>query len=85
MVAMVQASLIGWAVGGAFINIAFWDMPYFVYALVMVAKYVVQQRIGVAATAAAAASPPRSVRRPLEREPRTAPAEPAFGAKRNLR
>jgi probable O-glycosylation ligase (exosortase A-associated) len=42
LTSMVQASLAGYAVGGAFLNIAFWDMPYYLYALVVVTDYVVK-------------------------------------------
>ena len=37
----VQASLVGFAVGGAFLNLAYWDMPYYLYAAVVVARYAV--------------------------------------------
>jgi len=43
MTSMIQASLVGFAVGGAFINIAFWDMPYYLYAIVALTWDVLQQ------------------------------------------
>lgn len=37
----VQVSLVGFAVGGAFLNLAYWDMPYYLYAAVEVTRYAV--------------------------------------------
>jgi putative inorganic carbon (hco3(-)) transporter len=42
LMSTIQASLIGYAVGGAFLNLAFWDMPYYLYAAVIVTQYVVR-------------------------------------------
>jgi putative inorganic carbon (HCO3(-)) transporter len=42
LMSMTQASLAGFAVGGAFLNLAFWDMPYYLYAVVVVTSYVVR-------------------------------------------
>jgi probable O-glycosylation ligase (exosortase A-associated) len=41
LMSMTQASLAGYAVGGAFLNLAFWDMPYYLYAATVVTEYVV--------------------------------------------
>jgi probable O-glycosylation ligase (exosortase A-associated) len=43
LMSMTQASLVGFAVGGAFINIAFWDMPYYLFALIALTQYVVRR------------------------------------------
>jgi putative inorganic carbon (HCO3(-)) transporter len=45
LMSMTQVSLIGYAVGGAFINIAFWDMPYYLYAVVTLTHYVVVRSV----------------------------------------
>jgi probable O-glycosylation ligase (exosortase A-associated) len=45
LMSMTQASLAGYAVGGAFLNLAFWDMPYYLYAAVMVTRHVVDQTL----------------------------------------
>jgi hypothetical protein len=42
---MSQATLVGYAVGGAFLNLAFWDMPYYLYAAIVVTRYVVERAI----------------------------------------
>jgi putative inorganic carbon (HCO3(-)) transporter len=36
----VQASLIGYFIGGAFLDIAFWDLNYYLYAALIGARYV---------------------------------------------
>jgi putative inorganic carbon (hco3(-)) transporter len=51
LVAMVQVSVIGYLVGGSFINIQYWDFPYILVALVVLTKVVVQRELGTAATA----------------------------------
>jgi len=38
---IVQVSLVGYLVGGAFLDIAFWDLPYYLYAAIAAAKYAV--------------------------------------------
>jgi probable O-glycosylation ligase (exosortase A-associated) len=43
LMSMTQASLVGFAVGGAFINIAFWDMPYYLYTVIVLSDYVVRR------------------------------------------
>ena len=42
---MVQVSIAGYAVGGAFLDLAFWDLPYYLYAAVASAKYVANQAL----------------------------------------
>jgi probable O-glycosylation ligase (exosortase A-associated) len=42
LMSMIQASLVGYAIGGAFLNLAFWDMPYYLYATIIVTRYVVE-------------------------------------------
>jgi probable O-glycosylation ligase (exosortase A-associated) len=37
--AMAQASMIGYAVGGAFLSLAYFDLPYNIMIIVMLAKY----------------------------------------------
>jgi probable O-glycosylation ligase (exosortase A-associated) len=36
---IAQISLVGYFVGGAFLDIAFWDLPYYLYAAIAVARY----------------------------------------------
>ena len=40
---IVQVSLVGYLVGGAFLDIAFWDLPYYLYAAIAAARYCVIQ------------------------------------------
>lgn len=42
---MVQVSLIGYFVGGAFLNLAYWDMPYFLMVALAVTWHIVRSRI----------------------------------------
>lgn len=42
---MVQVALVGYAIGGAFLDLAFWDLPYYLYAAVAAARYAVQQEL----------------------------------------
>lgn len=42
---MVQVSLTGYAVGGAFLNLAFWDGVYYLYAAIGVTVYVVRKQL----------------------------------------
>jgi putative inorganic carbon (HCO3(-)) transporter len=42
LASMMQASLIGYAVGGAFINLAWWDMPYYLFIAIATTQYVVK-------------------------------------------
>jgi probable O-glycosylation ligase (exosortase A-associated) len=43
---MAQASLMGYFVGGAFLDIAFWDLPYYLYAAIIGARYAVTHTQG---------------------------------------
>ena len=36
---MTQVSLVGYAVGGAFLDLAFWDVPYYLFATVAAARF----------------------------------------------
>ncbi|THF61775.1 putative O-glycosylation ligase, exosortase A system-associated [Pseudothauera rhizosphaerae] len=42
--AMVQVSIVGFAIGGAFLSLAYFDLPYNVMALTVAARYWVQSR-----------------------------------------
>lgn len=55
---MVQVAMVGYAVGGAFLNLAFWEFCYYLYGAVAVAKYVVRTELTRPA-AAALVAPPR--------------------------
>lgn len=52
LASMTQVSLVGYAVGGAFLNLAFWEMPYYLFAAIGTAKYVVEQHLAATAKAA---------------------------------
>lgn len=45
LASMVQVSLVGYAVGGAFLDLAFWDLPYYLFAAVAGTCYAVRQQM----------------------------------------
>jgi probable O-glycosylation ligase (exosortase A-associated) len=59
---MVQVAIAGYAVGGAFLNLAFWEFCFYLFAGVAVAKYVVQTELrkAVAPPPASPTTPPRT-------------------------
>ncbi|QGZ37809.1 putative O-glycosylation ligase (exosortase A-associated) [Pseudoduganella flava] len=50
LAAMIQASLIGFAVGGAFLSLLYWDVPYYLMAAIMATRAAVQAHPGVRTT-----------------------------------
>lgn len=42
LAAMIQASLIGFAVGGAFLSLLYWDVPYYLMAAIMATRAVAE-------------------------------------------
>lgn len=49
MATMVQVSLVGYLVGGAFLNLAYWDMPYYLLVLLAVTKHALRSEGSAAA------------------------------------
>lgn len=43
LASMVQVSMIGYAVGGAFLSLAYWDMPYNLMVILLACKYWVKE------------------------------------------
>jgi len=62
---MVQVSLAGYAVGGAFLDLAFWDLPYYSYAAVAAAKYAARQTLAEKSKSNNTMLRPGQLRRPL--------------------
>ena len=50
LAAMVQVGMVGYAVGGAFLSLAYFDLPYDMMAAVMVAASVVRKSVALDAT-----------------------------------
>ena len=44
---LCQVSLVGYAVGGAFLSLAYFDLPYNIMVLVVVARRIVEQQLAV--------------------------------------
>ncbi len=42
---MIQVSLLGFAVGGAFLSLVYYDVPYYLMALVVCTGYVVENTL----------------------------------------
>ncbi|MCB1998690.1 MAG: putative O-glycosylation ligase, exosortase A system-associated [Rhodoferax sp.] len=42
---MCKVSMVGYAVGGAFLSLAYWDMPYYLMVLVVVTRMLVRRQI----------------------------------------
>ncbi len=70
---MIQASMVGFAVGGAFLSLLYFDLPYYLMAAVVATRALVAQQLRGEAPQAASAP-----RRPL---PGPAPAKARGGAR----
>jgi probable O-glycosylation ligase (exosortase A-associated) len=70
LAAMLQVSLLGYAVGGAFLSLAYFDLPYHLVVMVVIARLLIEQRI--ASRTAEAPSP-------MPRPRRIAPATGQLG------
>src|SRR4051812_1983440 len=60
---MVQVSLVGYAVGGTFLNLGYYDVPYYLMAAVVLTRTLVEKQLRSADQAAPAA--PRQALRPM--------------------
>ena len=61
---MIQVSIVGYCVGGAFLNLAYFDLPYFLISMIVLAHFYVQRELAArAAEANRGASAARSLRR----------------------
>lgn len=49
---MIKVSVVGYLVGGAFLNLAYWDMPYYLFAAIAVTHALLKSPASVAATTA---------------------------------
>ena len=47
LAAMIQVSYIGYWVGGSFLGLAYWDLPYVLMAILVLTRAVVDQRLAV--------------------------------------
>jgi probable O-glycosylation ligase (exosortase A-associated) len=70
LVAMVQVSMVGYLVGGAFLNLAYWDLPYFGLAILIITGDIVRRAAAAPAGEAAPAG---------QQAPRDATLRPAPG------
>jgi putative inorganic carbon (hco3(-)) transporter len=63
---MVQVSLAGYAIGGAFLNLAFWDGMYYLYAAIGVTVYVARRQLAAEAGGSHSAAAGTSARVPSQ-------------------
>jgi probable O-glycosylation ligase (exosortase A-associated) len=56
---MVKVSIIGYLVGGAFLNLAYFDMPYWLFVMVAITRFVLKSQQSRATAAAPAPLPAR--------------------------
>jgi putative inorganic carbon (HCO3(-)) transporter len=47
LAAMIQVSLIGYWIGGAFLNLAYWDLPYLLIGLIVILNRLLNERISL--------------------------------------
>jgi hypothetical protein len=59
---MVQVALVGYGVGGAFLNLAYYDVPYNLIVALVVTRILVERQIQSAAEAAPTTSAADGVR-----------------------
>lgn len=71
---MVQVSLVGFAVGGAFLSLAYHDLPYYMVAFVAISHALLAQREKAVAAIPPVATP--AVRRVAQQVPRNATRQP---------
>jgi probable O-glycosylation ligase (exosortase A-associated) len=60
LASMIQVSLVGYLVGGAFLNLAYWDLPYSLLAILVLTEYLVSQQGAELARVPADAGPPQA-------------------------
>jgi putative inorganic carbon (hco3(-)) transporter len=50
LAAMLQVSLIGYAVGGAFLSLSYYDFPYYVVVMLVILREIVRKELGATAS-----------------------------------
>lgn len=61
LASMIQVSLIGFGVGGAFLSLAYFDLPYYLVAIIVIVDRIVQEAVLGKGAATPAAGPSRIV------------------------
>jgi probable O-glycosylation ligase (exosortase A-associated) len=65
---MVQVSLVGYAVGGAFLNLAYYDVPYYLLVALVLTRILVERHLRGADQAARAVAPQKALNTVAERQ-----------------
>ncbi len=66
---MCKVSLVGFAVGGAFLSLAYWDMPFYLMVIVVVAEFWAKQQVAHASASLGqgqGSGPPAAIRGPAK-------------------
>ena len=50
---MIQVSFVGYWVGGSFLGLAYWDMPYVLLSVLVLTRVVVDKQLGLPVSSAA--------------------------------
>lgn len=77
LAAMLQVSLVGYAVGGAFLALAYWDLPYHLIAMLVLTRQIVERELQT--QPAAASETPESRTRSIVRSPAKYGHRPRYG------
>jgi len=59
LASMTQVGLVGYAVGGAFLDLAFWDLPYYLFAAVGTTQYIIREHLALRSEGSAVEPAPR--------------------------
>jgi probable O-glycosylation ligase (exosortase A-associated) len=65
---MVQVSLVGYAVGGAFLNLAYYDVPYYLLVALVLTRILLERHLRGADQAARAVAPQKAFNTVAERQ-----------------
>jgi probable O-glycosylation ligase (exosortase A-associated) len=82
---MIQVSMVGYAAAGAFLSLTWFDLPYNIMAIAVLARHFARREIAATAAAAEAAATPAGpagrgiepLRHPASERPTTKPVQPA--------
>ena len=61
LVSMVQVSLVGYLVGGAFLDLSYWDLPYYSLAILIVTRDIVRRSMSPARQTSSPVGPPLAI------------------------
>jgi putative inorganic carbon (hco3(-)) transporter len=60
LAAMIQVAFIGYWVGGSFLSLTYWDMPYILLSILVLCRVLVDRQVGIAAQSPPVGGAPRA-------------------------